>query len=73
MGAIEWRRRDRPVVVVVADGAPVRAAPYGSASAATTIPASGALLVGSEYGLWREVRRSDGVRGWVLSSEIAAP
>ena len=71
LGATEWRRRDRPVVVVVADGAPVRAAPYGGASAAATIPSGGALLLARSYGPWREVRRSDGVRGWVLATEIA--
>src|SRR3989440_337585 len=71
LGASEWRRRDRPVVVVVADGAPVRAAPYGGASAAATIPGGGALLLARSYGPWREVRRSDGVRGWVLATEIA--
>jgi hypothetical protein len=69
-GASEWRRRDRPLAVVVADAAPVRAAPYGGASAAATISAGGALLVGRSYGPWRDVRRADGVRGWVLSTEI---
>ena len=71
MGAIEWRRRELPVVVVTAESAPVRAAPYGGASAAATIPAGGALLAGRRYGAWREVRRNDGIRGWVLGEEIA--
>jgi hypothetical protein len=71
MGALEWRRRDRPVVVVIAESAPVRAAPYGGASAATTIPAGGALLAGRSYGPWREVHRRDGIHGWVLGGEIA--
>lgn len=70
-GATEWQRRERPLAVVVADAAPVRAAPYGGASAAATVPAGGALLVGRSYGPWREVRRKDGVRGWVLRTEIA--
>ena len=70
-GASEWRRRARPLAVVVADAAPVRAAPYGGASATTTVSAGGALLVGRSYGPWREVRRRDGVRGWVLRTEIA--
>ena len=69
-GATEWRRRDRALAVVVADAAPVRAAPYGGASAAATIPGGGALLVGRSYGPWCEVRRKDGVRGWVLRAEI---
>jgi hypothetical protein len=69
-GASEWRRRLRPLAVVVVDAAPVRAAPYGGASATVTIPAGGALLVGRSYGPWREVRRRDGVRGWVLRTEI---
>jgi hypothetical protein len=71
MGTAEWRRRDRPVVVVTADAAPVRAAPYGGASAATTIPAGGALLKGRTYGPWLEVHRQDGIHGWVLEGEIA--
>jgi len=71
MGALEWRRRARPVVVVTADAAPVRAAPYGGASAATTIPAGGALLTGRTYGPWLEVHRKDGIHGWVLGGEIA--
>ncbi len=70
-GVLEWRRRDRPVVVVTADAAPVRAAPYGGASAAATIPAGGALLAGRSYGPWREVHRKDGIHGWVLGGEIA--
>ncbi|HLQ68378.1 MAG TPA: BatD family protein [Gemmatimonadales bacterium] len=70
-GVTEMLRRDQPVAVVVVDGAPVRNAPYGGASAAATIPAGGALLVGRSYGPWREVRRGDGIHGWVLESEIA--
>jgi hypothetical protein len=70
-GGIEWRRRDRPLVVVIAETAPVRAAPYGGASAAATVPAGGALLVGRSYGPWREVHRKDGIHGWVLDAEIS--
>ena len=68
-GATEWRRRTRPVAVVVTD-APVRTAPYGGASAAATVRSGGALLVGRRYGPWLEVRRADGVRGWVLATEM---
>jgi hypothetical protein len=71
LGGLEWRRRDRPVVVVTADAAPVRTAPYGGASAAATVPAGGALLAGRSYGPWREVHRQDGIHGWVLGEEIA--
>ena len=71
LGALEWRRRDQPVAVVIADAAPVRAAPYGGASAAATVQAGGALLVGRGYGPWVEVHRSDGIHGWVLGVEIA--
>jgi hypothetical protein len=69
-GATEWRRRDRALALVVADAAPVRAAPYGGASAAATVPGGGALLIGRSYGPWCEVRRKDGVRGWVLRAEV---
>ncbi|HET9386003.1 MAG TPA: hypothetical protein VFO67_12710, partial [Gemmatimonadales bacterium] len=71
MGGMELWRRDRAVVVVTAESAPVRAAPYGGASAAATIPAGGALLAGRTYGPWREVHRKDGIHGWVLEGEIA--
>jgi len=69
-GAAEWQRRGRPVAVVVVTEAPVRAAPYGGASAAATVHAGAALLVGRRYGPWFEVRRPDGVRGWLLAGEI---
>jgi hypothetical protein len=71
LGVVEWQRRDRAVVVVTAESAPVRAAPYGGASAAATIPAGGAMLAGRSYGPWREVHRKDGIHGWVLEGEIA--
>jgi hypothetical protein len=72
LGAIEWQRRSKPVAIVVVDGAPVRTAPYGGATAAATVPAGGALLVNRSYGPWREVRRNDGIHGWVLGEEITA-
>ena len=71
LGAIEWRRRDLPVVVVTVEGAAVRTSPYGGATAAATIPGGGALLAGRSYGPWREVHRDDGIHGWVLGEEIA--
>lgn len=71
LGAIEWWRHAQPVVVVTSDTAPVRAAPYGGASAASAVPAGGALLAGRSYGQWREVHRKDGIHGWVLGEEIA--
>jgi hypothetical protein len=71
LGAIEWRRRDQPIGVVIAETAPVRAAPYGGASAAASIPGGGAVLLGRRYGPWVEVRRPDGIQGWVLGEEIS--
>jgi len=70
LGAAEQRRRARTLAVVVASDLPVRAAPYGGASAAATVHAGAALIVGQRYGRWMEVRRPDGVRGWVLAGEI---
>ncbi len=71
-GGIEWRRRDQAIAVAIAGGVlPVRAAPYGGASAAASVPAGGALLVGRRYGQWVEVHRADGIHGWVLGEEIA--
>jgi len=70
LGMSEWQRRGRPVAVVVTTEAPVRAAPYGGAGAAATVPAGAAVLLGRRYGRWVEVRRSDGVRGWVLAVQV---
>ena len=70
LGAAESARRGRPVAVVVGSGTAVRVAPYGSASANATLDAGAALLVVGKYGGWLEVRRSDGVHGWVLGPEV---
>ena len=70
LGVTERQRRERSLVVIVAGDVPVRAAPYGGASAAATVRAGAALLVGRRYGRWVEVRRPDGMRGWVLVGEI---
>jgi SH3 domain-containing protein/oxygen tolerance protein BatD len=69
-GATERRRQERALAVVVAAEVPVRAAPYGGASAAATVHAGAALVLGRRYGRWVEVRRPDGMRGWVLAGEI---
>jgi hypothetical protein len=69
-GARESRRQARPVAVVVTPAAPIRAAPYGSASAGTTLAMGAAVEVTDRYGRWIEVRRDDGVRGWVLDTEV---
>jgi oxygen tolerance protein BatD len=69
-GAVEASRHSRPVAVVAGSGTAVRVAPYGSASANATIDAGAALLVVGRYGRWLEVRRRDGVHGWVLDSEV---
>lgn len=69
-GAYEWWRLSRPVVVVVEGPAPVRSAPFGEASAASSLPAGAAGLVVKTYAGWVEVERPDGVRGWILQSEV---
>jgi hypothetical protein len=71
LGGVEWRRRSQPVAVVIGESVPVRAAPYGGASAATTLQPGGALLTDRSYGPWVEVHRQDGIHGWVLGEEIA--
>ena len=70
--ALEWRRRALPLAVVVNPATPVRVAPYGGASAAASLDAGAALIVERSYGggRWLEVRRRDGVRGWVLAVEV---
>ena len=68
--AIGKARLTQPLAIIVASGTPVRVAPYGAASPATALQAGAALLVVRHYGAWLEVRRVDGVRGWVLASEV---
>ncbi len=67
----EGLRRARPLAIVLNPATPVRAAPYGNASAASTVEAGAALLIERRYGPWLEVHRADGIRGWVLSSEVS--
>lgn len=67
-----WWRRGRPVAIVTADRVLVRAAPYGSAGGAASLDAGAAVLVERRYGGWLEVRRPDGIRGWVLAGEVTA-
>ena len=71
-GAEEWQRRGAPVVVVISPATPVRAAPYGAASAGASLDPGAALLVNDSYagGLWLRVRRGDGIEGWVLASQV---
>ncbi len=71
LAAREGMRRATPLAIVLNPATPVRAAPYGSASAASTVEAGAALLIERRYGPWLEVRRADGIRGWVLASEVA--
>jgi hypothetical protein len=71
LAAHEGLRRARPLAIVIHPATPVRVAPYGGASAASTVEAGAALLVERRYGAWLEVRRADGVRGWVLAAELA--
>jgi len=70
LAAREAVRRGRPVAVVVHPATSVRVAPYGSASAAATVEAGAALQVDRSFGGWLEVHRQDGVRGWVLATEV---
>jgi len=70
MAVREALRRGRPLAIVVQPATAVRVAPYGSASAAATVEAGAALLVDRAYGGWLEVHRQDGVRGWVLATEV---
>ncbi|HVH66520.1 MAG TPA: BatD family protein [Gemmatimonadales bacterium] len=69
--AWEGLREARPLAIVLNPATPVRVAPYGAASAASTVEAGAALLVERRYGAWLEVRRDDGVHGWVLAAEVA--
>jgi hypothetical protein len=69
-GTAESSRRNRAVAVVIASGTAVRVAPYGTATPNSTVDAGAALLVVGHFGRWLEVRRRDGVHGWVLGSDV---
>ncbi|HEU4726711.1 MAG TPA: SH3 domain-containing protein, partial [Kofleriaceae bacterium] len=72
-GQIERQRRARPVGVIVSRATPVRAAPYGSASASIVLEPGVAVLVEDAFnaGQWLRVRRPDGVNGWVQAGQLA--
>ena len=72
-GVGEWSRRARPIAVILMPATPVRAAPYASANAGTRLdPGAAAVIVGTfAAGRWLELARPDGVRGWVLATEVA--
>ena len=73
IAAREGLRRARPLAIVLNHASPVRVAPYWGASPAYTVEAGAALLVERRDGSWLEVRRDDGVHGWVLSTEVSRP
>jgi hypothetical protein len=72
LGQMELRRRDRPVAVIAGSRTPVRAAPYGSSSASLVLEPGTAVLVVDWFagGQWLRIRRSDGINGWVLASQL---
>jgi hypothetical protein len=61
------------VAVIVSPGTPVRAAPYGTASASVVLAPGVAVLVDGDFndGQWLLVRRPDGVIGWVQAGQVA--
>jgi hypothetical protein len=71
LGVREGQREATPLAIVLNPATPVRVAPYGGASAASTVEAGAALLIDRGYGAWLEVRRDDGVHGWVLAAQVA--
>lgn len=72
-GQLERSRRARPVAVIVSPATPVRAAPYGTASASIVLAPGVAVLVEDDFhgGQWLRVRRPDGVNGWVQAGQVA--
>lgn len=73
LGRQESARRALPVAIVVDAGTPVRAAPYGGASASAVLEPGAAVLVVDQFagGRWVRVRRTDGISGWVQSGQVA--
>ncbi len=74
-GQVERHRRARPVAVIVSPATPVRAAPYGTASASIVLAPGVAVIVEDDFngGQWLRIRRPDGVNGWVLAGQVARP
>jgi hypothetical protein len=72
-GQVERQRRARPVAVIVSPATPVRAAPYGTASASTVLAPGVAVIVDGDFngGQWLRIRRPDGVSGWVQATQVA--
>jgi hypothetical protein len=72
-GQVERHRRARPVAVIVSPATPVRAAPYGTASASIVLAPGVAVIVEDDFngGQWLRVRRPDGVNGWVQAGQVA--
>jgi hypothetical protein len=70
LGGAEWRRRARPMAVVVVADATVRSAPHGTATPTGNLAGGAAVLLGPRYGRWVEVRRGDGVAGWLRDVDV---
>jgi hypothetical protein len=73
LGQVERQRRARAVAVIVSPATPVRAAPYGTASASIVLAPGVAVIVEDDFngGQWLRVRRPDGVNGWVQAGQVA--
>ena len=73
LGRVGRQRRARPVAVIVSPATPVRAAPYGTASASIVLAPGVAVIVEDDFngGQWLRVRRPDGVNGWVQAGQVA--
>lgn len=69
----EYMRRTAPLAVVVNPSTSVRVAPFGGASPSGTLGPGATLLIERRYAGWVEVRRSDGVHGWVEASDVIRP
>ncbi|MBI1967184.1 MAG: BatD family protein [Gemmatimonadetes bacterium] len=70
LAAREGRRARQPLAVAIQPTTAVRVAPHGRASATGSIEGGAAVLVVDRYGRWLAVRRRDGLRGWVLETEV---
>ena len=72
LGQVERQRRARAVAVIVSPATPVRAAPYGTASASLVLAPGVAVIVEDDFngGQWLRVRRPDGVNGWVQAGQV---
>jgi hypothetical protein len=68
-GGYVAHRYAQPVALILEAETPLREAPYGTASAATSLEQASMVRIESRWGFWTLVSHG-AFRGWVRSSEM---